>query len=148
MVSKCIIDLYENFRYLDQKLIQSPHSCSYWFTEEGGCKRGSPGCTSWCNLETDRFNCTMPSFMGASMLNVDMGLYVDFEIEEGEADGGRGHGRPKGCEGLNRPSWISHQRKRRGTVHANGILPEFTEEGYLEYSDIRTARFVIEYFVS
>ena len=77
------------------------------------------------------------------MLNVDMGLYLDFDIESGDdANGGMGHGRPKGCEGLNRPSWISHLRKRRGTVHANGILPEFTEEGYLEYSDIRTSRFL------
>ena len=41
------------------------------------------------------------TFHFAAMMNVDMGLYIDFQIEEGEASG-FGHGRPKGCEGLNR----------------------------------------------
>ena len=78
------------------------------------------------------------------MLNVDMGLYVDFDIESGDpTHGGKGHGRPKGCQGLNRSSWINHLRKRRGTVYANGILPEFTEDGYLEYSDIKTLRYAL-----
>ena len=118
------------------KIFQDPHSCCRF-------ECGADDCENWCDWEKDKYNCTMPSFIGASMLNVDMGLYLDFDIETGDpSDGGKGHGRPKGCPGLTRPSWIDSKTKnRKGTVYPNEVLPQFTEEKYLEYSDQKMNRY-------
>ena len=56
----------------------------------------------------------MPTFLAASMMNVDMGLYLNFTVEEGD-ENGMGHGRPQGCPGLNRPDWLQNT-KRDGPV--------------------------------
>ena len=118
------------------KIFQDPHSCCRF-------ECGADDCENWCDWEKDKYNCTMPFFIGASMLNVDMGLYLDFDIETGDpSDGGKGHGRPKGCPGLTRPSWIDSKTKnRKGTVYPNEVLPQFTEEKYLEYSDQKMNRY-------
>ena len=87
----------------------------------------------WCDVATDKFDCSEPGFMAANMMNVDMGLYVDFDIIEGD-ENGVGHGRPTGCEGLNRQSWLDNDKIRRGKVYPKVQLPVYTEEGYLDYS--------------
>ena len=121
---------------LFKHLLQSPFSCCHKVCEEAECN-------NWCDAEKDKFNCTMPTFIRASMLNVDMGLYLDFDVESGDDSDGQGHGRPKGCPGLHRPSWVDPKTKnRKGTVYTNDILPEYTEENYLEYSDKDMVRFV------
>lgn len=71
--------------------------------------------------------------MQANMMNVDMGLYVQFDVNEGDSNG-IGHGRPAGCQGLNRKSWLDNEKFRPGMAFKKGMLPVFTEEDYLDYS--------------
>lgn len=78
----------------------------------------------------------MQSFLAASMMNVDMGLYLNFTVDEGD-ESGMGHGRPQGCEGLNRQSWLDNLKKRPGDD-----LKTFDVETYLQYGS--KAGFIFE----
>ena len=81
----------------------------------------------------DPFNCTMPMFGGRSYMNIDVGLYVKFGVDEGNSKG-YGHGRPTDCSGLNRPDWIQNKEKREGK---NGRNKPFDPKDYLEYSSLK-----------
>jgi len=112
----------------------TPTSCCHYFDKRGRCTTDKSKCKKhFCNLKTDKFNCTIPSFMGSSMMNIDMGLYVQFDIAQGDKNG-IGHGRPAGCEGLNSQHWLTNKQYRQGQVYTDGKLPTFTEAGYLDYS--------------
>ena len=76
-----------------KEFLQAPTSCCNYFDGQGKCTFPAGGRSkSWCDPATEKFNCSMPNFMGASMMNVDMGLYIKFEVDEGD-DNGLGQGR-------------------------------------------------------
>ena len=113
---------------------QDPKSCCHYFDQHGKCREDLKfGCKLVCDPKTDEFNCTVPVFMRASMMNVDIGLFAKFDVSTGDKNG-VGHGRPTGCTGLNRESWLANERLRPGTVHVSDPLPTFDEANYLDYS--------------
>lgn len=126
---QCDPDICNTIQTLD------PKSCCHYFKSNGKCDSGAVGSVrcefDFCNKQKDKFNCTMPKFLAGAMMNVDMGLYLDFQIEEGEASG-FGHGRPKGCEGLNRKSWLENWKKRPGADLPKDV--SFDVNTYLQYS--------------
>ena len=95
----------------------------------GQCDKG------WCK-PSDEFNCSIPGFMGMTMMNVDMGLYTKFQITEGDKKG-FGRGRPSGCPGLSRADWLKNLGRRPGIVNEQGQLKQYTEAGYLDYSSFK-----------
>ena len=67
-------------------------------------------------------------------MNVDVGLLVKFDVSQGDANG-MGQGRPTGCAGLNRDSWLSNARFRPGEQFKTEPVPApFNENTYLDYS--------------
>ena len=65
--------------------------------------------------------------MGLTMMNIDMGLYINFETAKGvttpEGFEGFGRGRPTGCPGLERSDWLDNSKRRHGTgLTTNSIL--------------------------
>ena len=63
-----------------------------------------------CDPETDKRNCSMPSFMQTSYLNSDIGLFLKFDTDAKS-------GRPKGCSGFKDQKWLSNQRRQIGNPH-------------------------------
>ena len=89
---------------------------------------------SWNQLqsEPDKFNCTMPMFGSRSYMNIDMGLYLKFDVDAGDVQTGRGQGRPTGCSGLNRPDWIQNKGFREGK-YGDQEMSEYDPSNYLDY---------------
>ena len=68
-------------------------------------------------------------------MNIDMGLYVKFDVASGDAEG-YGQGRPIGCSGLNRPDWVQNRGWRPGKDDPQGkkLLKSFDPNNYLDFT--------------
>ena len=77
----------------------------------------------------------MPFFGARSYMNIDMGLYVKFDVDAGDAEG-YGQGRPIGCSGLNRPDWVQNKGWRPGKDDPQGkkLLKSFDPNNYLDFT--------------
>ena len=77
----------------------------------------------------------MPFFGARSYMNIDMGLYVKFDVEAGDEDG-FGQGRPTGCSGLKRPDWVQNKGWRPGKDDPQGknVLKSFDSRTYLDFT--------------
>ena len=117
-----------------------PASCCHWFdklciSNPGKCDKG------WCDHDgswsgkKDRFNCTMPFFGARSYMNIDMGLYVKFDVAAGDAEG-YGQGRPMGCSGLNRRDWVKNKGWRPGKNDPLGknVIKSYDPHTYLDFT--------------
>ena len=74
----------------------------------------------------------MPFFGARSYMNIDMGLYVKFNVTPGDEEG-FGQGRPTGCRGLNRNDWLENLGFRSGKVD-NTPISSYDPSNYLEFT--------------
>jgi len=86
----------------DYALNSCCHHLEQCISGDGACPKAPFDC------DVDGRGCPMNVFQKFSMLSVDMGLYLNFDIDQ--------DGRPQGCEGMDSEAWLSNRYKYSGDV--------------------------------
>ena len=65
-------------------------------------------------------------------MNIDLGLYVKFDVHPGNEDG-YGQGRPTGCSGLYRDDWLNNLGERSGKI-SDTPMSSYDASNYLNFT--------------
>ena len=82
------------------------------------------------DVDADDTNCTSLTFMQTSYLNVDMGLFLKFDINQTT-------GRPVGCPGLDTSNWLSNKQRESTTPHGCHLNNDLDENDMMMYQIVK-----------